>query len=139
MLDLPMRAPGLGIALARATESLLRVLGGEDIRVLFPAPSAPDSGAQLGMTAPNVTELTIAPAAARSLTSNNKEGRIRIQFMFAASVLESILQEQGVESAEAFFNGAVGITHQGRLLRVEKIDADFIGSLVYLYRVTAVE
>ena len=139
MLDLPMRAPGVGIALARATESLLRALGGDDIRILFPAPSAPDSGAQLGITAPEVTELTIAPAAARSLSSGNHEGRLRIQFLFAASVIDSILREQGADSVETFFNGAIGIVHQGRLLRVEKVDADFIGSLAYLYRVTAVE
>jgi hypothetical protein len=139
MLDLPMRAPGLGIALARATESLLRTLGGDDIRVLFPSPMAPDSGSQLGITAPAVNELTIAPAAARSLSSDNHQGRLRIQFMFAASVMDSILQNQGMDSAETFFNGALGIVHQGRLLRVEAVEADFIGSLAYLYKVTAVE
>jgi len=139
MLDLSMRSPGVGIALARATESLLRALGGDDIRVLFPSPIAPDSGAQLGLAAPAVNELTIAPAAARSLSSDNHQGRLRIQFMFAASVMDTILQEQGAASAEVFFNGALGIVHQGRLLRVESVEADFIGSLAYLYKVTAVE
>jgi hypothetical protein len=139
MLDLPMRSPGLGIALARATEALLRALGGDDIQVLFPTLAAPDSGAQLGLVAPGVNELTIAPAAARSLSSDNNQGRLRIQFLFPASVIDTILQEQGTASAEIFFNGALGIVHQGRLLRVEKVEADFIGSLAYLYKVTAVE
>ncbi len=134
-----MRSPGIGIALARATESLLRALGGDDIRVLFPSPAAPDSGAQLGLVAPAVNELTISPAAARSLSSDNHQGRLRIQFLFAASVMDAILQGQGVDSAETFFNAALGIVHQGRLLRVEKVEADFIGSLAYLYKVTAVE
>jgi len=53
--------------------------------------------------------------------------------------MDSILQNQGMDSAETFFNGALGIVHQGRLLRVEAVEADFIGSLAYLYRVTAVE
>src|SRR5258706_16290176 len=66
MLDLPMRAPGVGMALARATESLLRALGGDDIHVLFPLPMAPDSSAQLGLTAPAVNELTIAPSGTKS-------------------------------------------------------------------------
>src|SRR5882672_7751743 len=103
MLDLPMRAPGVGIALARATESLLRALGGDDIHVLFPLPMAPDSSAQLGLTAPAVNELTIAPAAARSLSSDNHQGRLRMQFLFAAAVMDTILQEQGTESVEMFF------------------------------------
>ncbi len=135
-----MRGPGVGIALARATEALLRALGGDDIQVLFPTPVAADNpGAQLGLVAPGVDELTIAPAAARSLSSDNHQGRLRMQFLFAASVIEAILQEQGMNSAETFFNGALGIVHQGRLLRVEKVEADFIGSLAYLYKVTAVE
>jgi hypothetical protein len=130
----------VGIALARATEALLRALGGNDIRVLFPSPMAPDSpGAELGLVPPAVNEVTIAPAAARSLSSDNHQGRLRIQFLFAASVMDTILQGQAVDSAEVFFNAALGIVHQGRLLRVEKVEADFIGSLVYLYKVTAVE
>jgi len=139
MPDLSMRSPGLGIALARATEALLHVLGGDDIQVLIPAPAAPDSGAQLGLVAPDVDSLTIAPAAARSLSNDNHEGRLRVQFMFAASVMETILRDQGMPSVEAFFNAAIGIVHDGRLLRVEKVDADFIGSVAYLYRVVAVE
>src|ERR1700746_52406 len=100
MLDLPMRSPGVGLALARATESLLRALGGDDIRVLFPTAMAPDSpGAQLCLVGPGVDELTIAPAAARSLSSDNNQGRLRIQFLFAASVIDSILQAQGIDSA----------------------------------------
>jgi len=134
-----MISPGMGIALARATEALLRVLGGDDIQVLVPTPAAPDSGAQLGFVAPAVNALTIAPAAARSLSNDNHVGRLRVQFLFAASVMDAILQDQGMPSVEAFFNAAIGIAHQGRLLRVEKVDADFIGSLAYLYRVTAVE
>jgi hypothetical protein len=139
MPDLPTRSPGVGLALARATESLLRALGEDDIRVLFPSPMAPDSSAQLGLTAPDVNEVTIAPAAARSLSSDNHQGRLRMQFLFAASVMDSILQAQGMDSAETFFHGALGIVHQGRLLRVEAVEADFIGSLAYLYKVTAVE
>ncbi len=134
-----MRSPGVGIALARATEALLRALGGDDIQVLFPSPAAPDNSAQLGLVAPGVNEVIIAPAAARSLSSDNHQGRLRIQFLFAASVIDTILQGQGVTSAEVFFNSALGIVHQGRLLRVESVDTDFIGSLAYLYKVTAVE
>jgi len=139
MLDIPMRGPGVGIALARATEALLRAVGGDDVQVLLPAPVAPDPGAQLGLVAPAVNEVVIAPAAARSLSSLNNEGRLRIQFLFATSVVDPIIQSQGLASAEEFFNGALGIVHQGRLLRVEKIEADFIGSLAYLYKVTASE
>src|SRR5258706_4576275 len=117
MLDLSMRSPGVGIALARATESLLRALGGDDIRVLFPSPIAPDSGAQLGLAAPAVNELTIAPAAARSLSSDNHQGRLRMQFLFAAAVMDTILQQQGTGNVWMFFNGALGILPQGRLLR----------------------
>ena len=140
MLDIPIRGPGVGIALARATEALLRAVGGDDVQILFPAPVAPDDpGAQLGLVAPAVKEVMIAPAAARSLSSLNHEGRLRIQFLFATSVVDPIIQSQGLASAEAFFNGALGIVHQGRLLRVERVEADFIGSVAYLYKVTAAE
>ena len=140
MLDIPTRGPGVGIALARATEALLRAVGGDDVQILFPAPVAPDDpGAQLGLVAPAVNEVMIAPAAARSLSSLNHEGRLRIQFLFATSVVDPIIQSQGLASAEAFFNGALGIVHQGRLLRVEQVEADFIGNVAYLYKVTASE
>ena len=139
MADQSTSSPGLGLALARAAAALLRVLGGYDIQVLVPAPVAPDSGAQLGLVAPVTNTLTVAPAAVRSLSNDNHVGRLRVQFLFAPSVMEAILRDQGMSSVEAFFNSAIGIVHEGRILRVEKVDSDVMGGVAYLYRVTAVE
>jgi len=129
-----------GLALARAAESMLRALGGYGVAVLFPKATAPDDpGAQLGLVAAGVEEVLVGPAALKSLSSEKRDGRVRVEFIFSASTLSAVAEAQQAESIRAFFQSALGIAHEGRLLRIQSVESDAIGNVPYLYRVTAGE
>lgn len=129
-----------GLALARAAESMLRALGGNGVQLLFPKATAPDDpGAQLGLIAAGVEEVLVGPAAVRSLSSEKHDGRVRVEFLFSASTLSAVAEAQQAGSIRAFFERAIGITHEGRLLRIQGIESEAMAGTAYLYRVTAGE
>jgi hypothetical protein len=129
-----------GFSLVRAAEAMLRTLGGAEVRLLFPKATAPDDpGAQLGLVAPEVEEVTLGPAAVRNVPKGAGDGHTRLEFLLPASEVIRRIEERQAASAKVFFEAALGILHQGRLLRIESTEADFFAGMAYLYRVVAVE
>jgi hypothetical protein len=100
-------------ALIRAADAMLHALGGNEISLVFPLVSLPnDPSGQLGLADPGVQQVTFSPVVVRSLTT---------------------------ASAEALFEGALGVTYDGDLFHIEDVITEYFGGTPYLYRVTAVE
>jgi hypothetical protein len=128
------------MALVRAADAMLRSLGGEEVCLLFPLATAPDDPAvQLGLADPGVEEVKISPAVLRNLGAETKKSRVLLEFLMPASVVLSKVEARQAGSARTFFDSALGIAHEGRLLRIERVDTEFFAGTAYLYRITAGE
>ena len=123
------------IALARAAEAMLRALGGESVSLVFAVLNG--AGDELGLGAGTSEEVALAPVVMRSLAAS--DGRARRELLFAASAIAAQVENRGSASAEALFQSAVGVRHQGRLWRIESMTPEVFGGGAYLYRVVAVE
>jgi hypothetical protein len=134
-----MQSGGGGLALVRAAEAMLRAVGGAEVTLLFPRATAGDVATQLGMVAAGIEEVRMAPAAVRSRTAETRGGHVRVEFLLPASEVATQVESRQAQSAKAFFEAALGIVHDGRLLRVTQVEADRFGDTVYLWRVTAEE
>lgn len=126
------------LALARAAEAMLRTLGGESVSLVFPVPiAAMGTESELGLNSATTEEVVLAPVVVRSLPP--KEGRARRELLFAAIAVEAQVDVRAAGSAEALFQSAVGVLHQGSLLQIESVTSEFFGGSAYLYRVVAIE
>jgi hypothetical protein len=133
--------PGIcGFALVRAADAMLRSLGGEEISLLVPAAGMPgDAVAQIGLVDPGVEEVKLSPVVIRNLLTSNAGPRRRVEFLVPASAVASELSSRNVASAEAFFDEALGVMHDGDLFHIEGIATEYFAGTPYLYRVVAVE
>jgi len=125
-----------GTTLMRAAEAMLRALGGTEVSFLFPIAST-DNNAELGMGEVPVQEVKLAPVCC--LPAARQENLRRLEFLIPASALTVEMEARGSGSAQAWFESAVGILFQGRLLRIENVTSETFAGTAYLYRVTAVE
>jgi hypothetical protein len=131
---------GQGAALLRAADAMLRSLGGREVSLLFPMVTAPgDTGVQLGAMDPGVEEVRIFPVIVRNLRAETRGTRMHLEFLMPAGVLWSKIEDRQSETAEAFFDAALGLVCAGRLLRIETVDTEYFAGTAYLYRVVAGE
>jgi hypothetical protein len=124
-----------GMALVRAAEAMMRALGGEEITLLLPAISLPDDpAAQLGLADPGVVEVQISPVVRRTLLSDNQSSARRFEFLMPATAVASQIEAQNAASAPALFDAALGILHEGVLLRIQKVATEYFAGTAYLTR-----
>ena len=124
-------------ALARTAEAMLRALGGETVTVLFPiATDASGTSSELGLTPAAVEEVAFAPVVVRALAP--EDGRARRELVFAASAIAAQAESRAA-SAEALFHSAVGVVHEGRLLRIAAVTPELFAGSASLYRVVAID
>jgi len=128
------------IALVRATDAMLRTLGGAQVTLLFPLTTLPnDPSAQLGLVDPGVEEVNFCPVIARNLVPPATGPRRRMEFLFSASVVAAQLTARNVATAEVLFEGALGLIHDSDLFHIENVTTEYFEGMAYLYRVLAVE
>jgi hypothetical protein len=126
------------MALVRAADAMLRSLGGQELSLMFPVVTLPDDpAAQLGLADPGVEQLQLAPVVMRNLRAESHGSCVRFEFLIPASVVLSKMEDRRVATPNALFESALGIVHEGRLLRIEKVDTEWFAGIAYLYRVTA--
>jgi len=128
-----------GTAVLRATDALLRALGGAQIAVVFPIPTTGGSSAELGLSDPGVQTLPLAPAVVRTLPSPNSGPRRRLEFLLSASAVTNAVDAAGADSAGALFDLALGVEYGADLFHIESVNTEYFAGTAYLYRVIAVE
>jgi hypothetical protein len=127
-----------GLAAVRAADAMLRALGGAEVTLLFPLETASvDPGSELGLASPTVEEVTVTPVC--TLPAALKSQQIGVEFLFPASAVGAQVEGRGSSSAQAFFESAIGIVYEGKLLRVTTVVAEVFSGSAYLYRVVAIE
>ncbi len=127
------------MTLVRAAEAMLRSLGGSEVRLLLPLFTAAGDLSQLGLADPGVEEVMLSPVVARNLPTNNIGPRRRVEFLIPAAALTEELSSRNVASAEAFFQGVMGVVYDSDLFHIEDFSTEYFGGMAYLYRVVGVE
>ncbi|MFZ3343088.1 MAG: hypothetical protein WA213_19565 [Terriglobales bacterium] len=128
-----------GGAAARATDAMLRSLGGTDVILLFAAAGLPgDAVAELGLVDPGVEQAAIAPVIVRELTTENSGPRRRIEVLAGRAALAQQVSQRNVASADVLFETALGIVYCGEMFHIEGFVVERLGGVAYLYRVVAV-
>jgi hypothetical protein len=128
-----------GAAVLRAADALLRTLGGDQIGLVLPKPEGGTDSMQLGLTDPGVQQITISPVVVRTLPAPSTGPRVRMEFLISASATANAVDAEGLESAEALFDQALGIQFQADLFHIESVSAEYFAGTAYLYRVVGVE
>ncbi|HZQ17163.1 MAG TPA: hypothetical protein VFA90_00465 [Terriglobales bacterium] len=128
-----------GTAVLRATDALLRALGGDQIALVLPLPESATDGTQLGLSDPGVQQVIISPVVVRSLPAPTTGPRVRLEFLISASAIAIVVEAEGALSTEALFDQALGIQFQADLFHIESVSTDYFAGTAYLYRVMGVE
>ncbi|HVP43068.1 MAG TPA: hypothetical protein VMS96_06525 [Terriglobales bacterium] len=123
-IDSPTAARGL--AIAQATEAMLRSLGGREITMLLPMRLEP------GDCTGALEEVPVAPAVLRST------GEDRFELLLGAKTANLIAEVRGFETADALFQAVVGFERGETLLRIATVGVDTFAGEPYLYRLTLV-
>jgi len=127
-------------AVTRAADAMLQALGGDQVSMLFPLITMPnDSSAQLGLADPGVEEVIFSPVVVRSLVTPTTGPRRRLEFLFSGTAVAEELTSRNVASAEALFEGALGLLYENDLFHIENVTTEYFAGTAYLYRVLAVE
>src|SRR4029077_18312845 len=104
----------------RAADAMLRALGGDTISLLFPLVGMPnDPSAQLGLVDPGVEEVNLSPVVVRILTTPTTGPRRKLEFLLSASIVAEELSSRNVASAQALFDGALGLIYDSDLFHIE--------------------
>ncbi|MBZ5648319.1 MAG: hypothetical protein LAN37_13980 [Acidobacteriia bacterium] len=120
-------AAARGLAIARATDAMLRSLGGGEITLLLPLKL--DAGDASG----SLEEVPVSPAVLRPA------GERRFDLLLGAKTAAYIAEARGFDSAEAFFEAIVGFERGQSLLRIASVSVDTFAGEPYLYRLNLVE
>lgn len=129
-----------GTAVQRAADAMLRALGGDQIALVLPLPTAlTDPGTQLGLSDPGVQQVFISPVIVRRLPPPNTGPVQVVEFLVSASSVASAVEDQGLASADELFDLALGIQYQADLFHVEHVSTDYFAGTPYLYHLMAVE
>ena len=129
-----------GTAVARAADAMLRCLGGDEVQLVLPAMGMPpDSSAELGLVDPGVELVNFAPVVIRNLPTSNNGPRRRMEVLLPASAIQQELSSRNVASADTFFDGALGLTHDGTMFHIEGYATEYFAGTAYLYRLVVVD
>lgn len=129
-----------GSAVIRAADAMLRALGGDEITVLFPLVGMPnDPIAQLGLADPGVMEVIFSPVVIRVLAAATSGPRRRLEFLISGTAVAEELSVRNAATAEAMFNGALGVVYDGDLFHIEAVTTEYFAGTAYLYKIVGVE
>jgi hypothetical protein len=127
-------------AVARAADAMLQALGGSDVSMLFPLVTMPnDPSAQLGLADPGVEQVVFSPVVVRTLLTSTTGPRRKLEFLLSGAAVAAQLSLRNVPTAEALFDGALGLVYDNDLFHIENVTTEYFAGTAYLYRVLAVE
>lgn len=117
-------------------DTLLRATGGYTAMLLIPAAQGDTTDAgQLGINAPNLQQLTLAPVVFRRTRPTMEENQsTRYELLVSASAVVEQVSLLQLDSADALFSLVAGVTVLGLNLLVESWGASALTGEALLYR-----
>jgi len=120
----------------RTADALLRAMGAVSVTMRLPANIAV-ANSDLGLGTPAVEDVEIGPVVLRDLPPSRTGARAEL-LVSAASVADQVAL-RNFASADEFFDAALGVVRDGRLLRIEDVSSDSFADEPFLFRVVATE
>jgi len=125
------------VGLGHAAEAMIRALGGSAITFLFPISSAEEKIVPgLGLGSQATQQVEISPVAIVTLPADSTLAAARLEVLIPASAMFVTMAERLAATPQNLFDSALGIIHEGRLLRIETWSAELFAGSPYMFRVT---
>jgi hypothetical protein len=123
-------------AAARASDVLLRALGGSSVTLRMPAPATPgDPAEQRGLATPAFQDFPLAPAVYRKARATLADGQpAKSELLVSATAIEALVGSLDFSSASLLFASACGILADGDLLHIVSASSEQAGGQPYVYR-----
>lgn len=119
----------------RVADALLRSLGGSTIRLRLTSPGDTSDAAQLGLAAPQVQDVVLAPALFRKVRVPMQEGQpAKYEVLISASAVAAIAGDLMLTNSDLLFQMALGMMIENRLYLIEAVAAPELFGQAYLYR-----
>ena len=123
----------------RAAETLIRTLGATAVQFCFPlAGSATGDGAQLGLSQPQLEEITVAPVVVR-LWQGPAEFKEQFELVAAAATLDQLFELRAAGDMAGLLGQLAVIRWNGRMFRATKWSSELFAGDEYLYRLQVTE
>jgi hypothetical protein len=127
------------LAAVRSAEALIRTMGATSVQFCFPLPaSASGDGAQLGLSQPQIEEITVAPVLVRAMQIP-EEFKSHCELVIAASTLDRIVEQRAAGDLAGLLVQLATIRWNGQSFRVTKADRELLAGSEYLYHLQAME
>ena len=127
-------------ALRRSADAMLRTLGCATISLRLPGiPEGDSTAIQLGAIPIATVDVTFAPALLRAKSPASTAPRQQYEILISAIAVDAAVEAQGLDSAAALFNSALGVVIGDRLLRITAFAAELCAGIAVLYRLSAGE
>jgi hypothetical protein len=123
-------------AAARATDVLLRAMGGHKVMLRMPAPAVPaDVTEQLGIATPTFQDLPVAPVVYRKARATIAAGEAaKCELLVSATAVETIVGSLAYASASVLFAAAYGVLSGDELLEIVAASEEQTVGRPYVYR-----
>ncbi len=119
---------------------MLGSLGADTVSLVFPLVGMPnDASAQLGLVDPGTEQVEFSPVVVRNLPTSNSGPRRRLEILLGGRAVADAVVARNMASADALFDSALGVMHDGDLLHIEGTTTEYFAGTAYLYKVVAVE
>ncbi|ABF43358.1 hypothetical protein Acid345_4358 [Candidatus Koribacter versatilis Ellin345] len=136
MLDAMGASAARGFAMARAAEAMLRAVGATNVHVIRVSQKTGTlQQRQLGQALPQYNDVVVGPAVVSAECV--PPAAMKLKIVMPARVVRKFAEQEGEPSGTQWLAGARGIMHEGTLLRITNVQAEFLAGVEYVYRVTA--
>src|ERR1035441_3619600 len=134
---IPLGTIHTSLGVRRATDAMVRALGGTQITLRIADASAGDTNSQIGLTPPMSEDLQISPALVRTMPAAN--GSKRIEVTLSAKAVKPLADQYGVDDIPTWLLTAEGVLFRGKLMHIDTVISDHLGGMDYLYHIMATE
>jgi hypothetical protein len=121
-------------AVIRATNALIRALGGASVKVRVAQGVAEGMQRELGLAATGYQELELSPVLLRNIGGEHEE----VEMLVSASVLNQAMPACGVADGMEFLKTVQTIVSGGQVYVMTEVSAERFAGVDYLYRVKAI-
>ena len=121
---------------ARASDVLLRAMGGRSVMLRMPAPAVPaDPTEQLGLATPTFQDLPLAPVLHRKARATTPDGKAaKWELLVSATAVQNLVGSLAYASASVLFAQACGVLCDDELFEVVSATAEEAFGQPYVYR-----
>jgi hypothetical protein len=128
------------LPMLRASDAMLRSLGGADVKLrllVAPADDSSSTQTQLGLAPCSAEDVELAPALVSAAREEN--GRVTFQVLVSATAIRNLTQARSFSSAAELVATALGLVLDDELLAITNFTAELVAGTPVLYVLTVTE